>query len=452
MPFLPGLSVVFVGVVGGNSAKVDKQVQQVISTANIERTSVPAATVRTLARHADGSRELVEQMHVDGVIGGELVVEHHQLSLHLVVYNGEGVMKSYNEIAIAGRVLTKTELEVLHDNLIDEVSALVPKEKARPQPVIAPVARIEATPYKAAAKPSKKSAIADPFATAEIEMDAEPAPLAPSTRKAAAEPPHEAAPVETADASDSVSAAELEALTSGAETDQAATGVISTAAVSGDSLRLAAELGIGVTGRGFSPSPSTVAAYSASPVGAVHLAGHVQPTERTRLDASIERTLSMSTPLAGGAADTAMTRWEVDGAYTLVHGAIDVRGLLGIGHRSFSIDSIDPARSPDADYNYLIAGATAGLPIGEKITLEGIFAIEPVLGGNDATQMSFGSASRWAVDAGIAAEVRPMHHVFVRASLDYQRFSWSWDAAGTRGAGGAVDAYPSGMLSLGAQM
>jgi hypothetical protein len=147
-----------------------------------------------------------------------------------------------------------------------------------------------------------------------------------------------------------------------------------------------------------------------------------------------------------------MTRWEVDGAYTLVRGAVDVRGVLGLGHRSFAIDSIDPARSPDADYNYLIAGATAALPIGEKLTLEGSFAIEPVLGGNDATQMSFGAASRWAVDAGIAAEVRPMHHVFVRASLDYQRFSWSWDAAGTRGAGGAVDAYPSGMLSLGAQM
>ena len=37
-----------------------------------------------------------------------------------------------------------------------------------------------------------------------------------------------------------------------------------------------------------------------------------------------------------------------------------------------------------------------------------------------------------------------------RAGFDYQRFAWSWTIAGARGAGGAVDHYPSGTLSVGA--
>jgi hypothetical protein len=456
MPVLAGLSVVFVGITGGNAGKVDKQVQQVVSTAHVERANVPQATVRTLARHGEGSRELVSQLHVDGVIGGELVVDHGQLSLHLVIYDGAGAMKSYNEISIAGRTLTKDELSVLHDNIIDEVASLVPAEskKLRTQPAVAAtpapaakLAKAEKKPIKTPTKSPRKGALADPFATAEIEMEPTPsAPLASTT--------HEAAAVETADASTdgaAVSVDEMMAATAGAEVDPLAPTTIATSTLSPDSLHLAAELGFGVTGRNFAPGPATVAAYSSTPVGSLRAAGHVQPTARIRLDASIERTLSMTTPLAAGAAPTTMSRWEVAGSYTLVHGGIDLRANLGLGHRAFSIESIDPARSPDGDYSYLITGATAALPIGSKLVLEGTLAFEPVVGGTDATQMQFGGASRWAVDAGVAAEVRPIKHVFVRAAFDYQRFGWSWDSAGARGQGGAVDAYPSGMLSLGAQ-
>ena len=442
MPFLPALSVVFVGVVGGKTDKVDHQVQAVAESQHVVRMTVPAATVRTLARHGEGSRELVAKLHTDGVISGELVVDHGNLSLHLVIYGADGAMKSYNEMSLAGLSLSKEELEALRSNMADEVGNLIAAAPKAP-PVI--VAKLE--PKRATS--AKNAAIADPFATAEIEMDPTPAPVA--TRAVPQE--HEAAPVETASA-DAVSVAELEALTSGTDTPIDGGGGNPTtsvaASLSPQSLKLAAELGFGVASRSFSPGPATVAAYSSSPVGALRAAAHVQPTERTRLDASIEHTLSMSTPLAGGAAATTMSRWEVAGAYTLVHAAVDVRARVGLGHRSFSIASIDPARSPDGDYNYLIAGAGAVLPIGENLTLEGNLAFEPVLSGADSTEMSFGAASRWAVDAGVAAELRPVQHVFVRAALDYQRFGWSWDA-GARGQGGAVDAYPTGMLSLGAQ-
>ena len=412
MPFFPALSVVFVGVVGGKTDKVDHQVQTIVETEHVVRVKVPAATARTLARHGEGSRELVAKLHTDGVISGELVVDHGNLSLHLVIYGGDGAMKSYNEMSLASLSLSRDELEALRSNVADEVGNLIAG------PPTGPVA---------------------PVATAEIEM--EPAPA------------HAAAPVETASA-DAVSAAELEALTSGndAPIDAIGSGGVSitAAASAAETLELAAELGFGVASRSFSPGPATVAAYSSSPVGALRAAAHVKPTANTRLDASIERTMAMSTPLAGGTAATAMGRWEVAGSYTLVHAAVEVRARVGLGHRAFSIDSPDPARSPDGDYSYVIAGAAAALPIGEKLTLEGNLAFEPVVSGTDSTAMSFGAASRWAVDAGVAAELRPVQHLFVRAALDYQRFSWSWDA-GARGQGGAVDAYPTGMLSLGAQ-
>jgi hypothetical protein len=164
-----------------------------------------------------------------------------------------------------------------------------------------------------------------------------------------------------------------------------------------------------------------------------------------------ERTLQMQTPVADGMAGTAMSRWEIAGGYTVTHGTIEVAPTVGLGHRSFSIDSTDPSRSPDGDYSYLIAGATAKTSLGKKLSLRGLFAFEPVIGGAEPTEMAFGEATRWALDVGAAIELHPFAHVFARAAFDYQRFTLSWDAAQARGAGGAVDSYPSGTLSLGAE-
>ena len=108
-------------------------------------------------------------------------------------------------------------------------------------------------------------------------------------------------------------------------------------------------------------------------------------------------------------------------------------------------------RSPDNSYDYAIIGVTGGASLGHHLALRGIVAFEPVMSGTEPTEMAFGDASRWAVDVGGAVEFRPYAHLFARAALDYQRFSWSWNAAGARGAAGAVDEYPSGTLALGAE-
>jgi hypothetical protein len=64
--------------------------------------------------------------------------------------------------------------------------------------------------------------------------------------------------------------------------------------------------------------------------------------------------------------------------------------------------------------------------------------------------MTYGSARRLGVEGWAALEAHPHNHVFVRASFDYQQFSWAWSSQGALADSSASDAYPSGSLSVGA--
>src|SRR5262249_34839400 len=94
-------------------------------------------------------------------------------------------------------------------------------------------------------------------------------------------------------------------------------------------------------------------------------------------------------------------------------------------------------------------GAQASVPLGAHLAVKGVTLFEPVISGAESTEMALGDASRWALDVGASIELR-FAHVFARAGVDLQRFQWSWDMAGARGAGGAVDNYASGSVSVGA--
>jgi hypothetical protein len=254
--------------------------------------------------------------------------------------------------------------------------------------------------------------------------------------------------VQTADATDSVSAEDIEAVTGGGGGGGSDATTVTASAER--ELHLGASVGLGFASRSFAPGPMSIAGYSSSPVGAIRFDGHVQPTARIDLSALVERTLSMSSPVFNGTAATTIARWEIAASYALVRGRVTIAPVLGLGRRTFSIDSTDPARSPDGDYNYLIAGANASMSFGSKVRLLGVVAFEPVLWGVEPTEAALGEASRWAFDIGAALEVRPKPHVFLRAAADFQQFAWSWSMAGARGAGGAVDSYPSGTVSVGA--
>ena len=402
------LAVVFAGILGNQqeAGVIGHEVTAAISErAQLTPKPLPASQLRVLTHHGSGSRELVVKLHVDGLIGGELIDQDGGLTLRLVVYGPDGGLRSLNEIPLRHRMLSLDDLGVIRANLSDEVLALSPA--VTPAPV-------------AKAAPAAPPAPSEEIAAAPVET-------------ASAEAPEATTVTEPAPASDSVEAQSDD----GFQPDP--------------SLGLRLGAGLGVSSRTFLPGPSTVPGYASSAVATVNVAAQIRPTRRLALDALAERAVSMSTPMGNGTAATTMSRWEVSGDYDLRQGPIVIAARLGLGRRSFSIDSNDPGRSPNGEYNYAIVGATVSTQLGKRVSVRGLAAFEPVMWGSEPTEMAFGEASRWAFDLGAALEVRPREHVFARLAGDFQQFAWSWSRAGARGAGGAVDRYPTGSVSLGAE-
>jgi hypothetical protein len=458
------LAVVFVGIAGNKTEAVEHQLAPVLDHAGVTELAIPTGDLGALARHTDVAKEIVRNLHVDGLIGGALIAAKGKLTFRLVIYDADGNLKSLGETPLVGKKLSKDDLEVLGMNLDDEVAGLTKKHHPEPAPApapkpvspppvvvkaappppppvvvtkVAPVTQKPATKTATSAPPS--TGLADAFGD---DKDAPPGlgtPAAPAPRAET----HEAAAPAT-EVGDAVSLDDIESLTGGNE------GPTPIVAQASSTLHLHAGVGLGLAGRVFT-APAAVTSYSSTPVGAVQFAAGLEPTARTALDVTAERTLTMSSPVSNGMAATTMSRWEVTGAYRAVRGAIEISPTIGLGHRSFSIDSTDPSRSPDGDYSYLVLGAAFAKALGTHVALRGLVAFEPVLSGVEPTEMAFGEATRWALDVGAAIELRPIAHIFARAAVDYQRFAWSWDQAGARGAGGATDSYPSGTLSLGAE-
>jgi hypothetical protein len=434
MVILPTLAVAFAGIAGNDTRAVDRQIQSVFpAEVHVQAVKIPAPALRTLTRHGEGSREIVRKLHVDGLVGGELIAGRGGATLRIVIYDADGGLKSLNELPLAGHRLNKDELEVVRSNMSDDITALAATSPPVPPPTppAPPPAAIRATPPPERPKPAPKS-----------QPSPEPVPSTPEPKGAAPpEPAKAAAPIETADA---VGIDEIEAAVGGGG------GAAAPAPVATDALHLGAAVGLGVTGRSFEPGPAGVRGYASSPVPAVRFVAEVQPTAHTGLAVTVDRTLQMATPVEGGMAPTAMSRWELVGRYLLTSGAIRIGPELGMGRRTFAIDSTDPSRSPDGEYNYVIVGAAAAASIGDSLHIRGSLAFEPVVSGLEPTEAALGEASRWAFDLGVSVELRLHPHVFVRATADYQRFAWSWDMAGARGAGGAVDGYPTGAVAVGA--
>src|ERR1051326_4566076 len=120
----------------------------------------------------------------------------------------------------------------------------------------------------------------------------------------------------------------------------------------------------------------------------------------------------MATPVEGGMAATSMSRIEFVAGYALTTGSLRISPEVGLGRRTFSIDSDDPSRTPDGEYNYAIVGASASTAVGSSLVMRGGLAFEPVVSGAEPTEAALGEASRWAFDVGLAVEWRMQAHVF----------------------------------------
>ncbi len=131
MPFLPGLAIVFVGIVGGENTRVEQQVQLILQEHEVKATPLPPITLRSLAHPGRDAREIVRQMHVDGVVGGELVTNQGRVTLRLVVYDADGGLKSLTETSLTGPTLARDAITVLSSNLGDEVTALTVARRIR---------------------------------------------------------------------------------------------------------------------------------------------------------------------------------------------------------------------------------------------------------------------------------------------------------------------------------
>jgi hypothetical protein len=411
---LPWLAVMFGGILGNGNPEADRMSTEIVAAVrervDISTIKIPPKQLAAITHHSSGSREIVAKLHVDGLIGGELIDHDGTLTLRLVVYGGDGGMRSLSEITLKNRALGFGDFAAIRSNLSDEALALAPKPAPRPAPVVAKVA---------------------PRPEPEPEIEMEPASAAPPPEVADASPAvdDEPSPIE----------AVPEAITASAPTEED----------EDPALGLRVGAGLGFVARNFAPGPATVPGYSASPVGAVSFTAQIQPAKRLCLDLLVDRTLSMSTPMGDDMATTSMSRWEASADYSLHTGRVTVASRVGLGRRAFTIESNVAGRTPDSDYNYLILGAAASAALGHSVSLHGFAAFEPVLWGTEPTEMAFGEARRWAVDFGAALEIRPRAHMFARVAADLQRFAWSWEA-GDRGAGGAVDLFPSAMASVGA--
>lgn len=424
MPFLPGLAIVFVGAIGGGHPKLHEQLKTIVSEMHGSAKAIPSTSVAALTAHSSQTKAIVKKLHADGVVGFELVGDKE---LRAVTYGGDGSMRSYLELTLQNGALGRDDMKTLEDSIADDFSIA----KAGPP--------TKAAPAKAA---PVKSAPATPMAPLG-EDDETPGALGKSTPKRAPA----AAPVETADASADASV--------GAEAEAGpvdAGEVHASSKSSGPSgMHAGAVLGFGVVGRSFTPPPTSgIVSYGSSPVGMLSGEGFFSPTKNLNIRAFGETTMSMQTAMGGGvSAPTTITRWEATAGYAVTHGTVELSPVAGIGRRAFAIDSTATIRSPDGDYMYLIAGAVAAIPVANRVTLRGSALFQPCIGGAQPTEMMFGDASRYGLDLGASVEMR-WTHVFARAGIDWQHFSWAWDGADPGEAGGASDAYTSGSLAVGA--
>lgn len=392
MPLVAGLAVLVVGMVDSGHAKVDQQLMRLVHSMHMAEKVVPQSAAVSLARHAPSSAAIVKKLHASGALSFEVV---DGKEVHIATYGSDGTLKSYVELTLRGGALADDDLATVRQSMAEDfgVTPAAPAAAARPAAKAAP--KVEA-----AAPPPPRD-------------DAEPVPGVSETTTA------------PAPSSDGEVHAHVDR--------------------GGGSMRAGASLGFGAIARDLSTAPMTIKGFTSTPVPSIGFEGHFLPTPRVRLSVSGESTLVMHAAMRDGStASSSMSRYEGTVGYSVTGGKIELAPTVGFGSRSFSIDSADTARSPDSNYSYLIAGINAAVPLGGRLALRGNAFFEPAVGGAQSTTMTLGDASRWALALGTSLEMR-FTHVFARAGLDWQRWSWTWESYP-----GATDSYFSGTVSLGA--
>jgi hypothetical protein len=395
-------TVAFVGVVGPGAPRLERQLATLLAReAGAEEYALPQGSRDQLALRRPGAPQIVRAMEADAVVVARLTVENRFYSLRMLVYDKAGRVRGLFDVPLGQLALDRFALNLLRREFLPVVAEIAPNAAPREAPPV--VAR--------PAQPPPPQQHEQPAAQQQQEEEELPPPPPP--------PPGGHAP-----------AAEVHA---------------------GDFPGLMTELsvGLGIIGRTFTAAPQSVPGYTSQPVGALRLDGEARPVSWLALGFVFDRALQLTTQIGDETAPSSLTRWQAQalGRWPLALGSFDAG--LGVGQRTFSVESKNAMRTPDGDYGYAVLMARLEVDLIESLHGRVSLAYDPVLTGSQPLASSFGNAARWGFEGNLDVEFLPMPWLIIRAHGGWQRFSWSWAQAGARGAGGATDNYFDAVLSLG---
>jgi hypothetical protein len=389
--------IVFVGVIGSHHDAVEHQLGPSLDKAGVTELAIPDREKTAIVKHTAASKKVIKNLHVGGVIAGQLTGAGADRAFRVVIYDGEGNLTTDLESPIAASGLTKANIHTFEANIADIAAT--------------------GTPARRVAGKRKAAKVDDaPLSSSHTDDDAPPG-FADGGKEVA-----------TADDDDTTGAPVV--------VEQAPA-----PAHGGHRIHVRVGLTAGITGRNLAPDPNTVLKYNSTPVPTGGFEGVVGIGERARVEGSFEHTLVMHTDVGGGSVSTGIGHGELLASYDVLHGNVKVAPAVGFGMRYFAMDTDSNARSPDLEYQYAILGATVAKPIGARWLVRGLAAFEPVVGG---LAPGMPAPSRWGFDVGASLEIH-VKHVFARAAVSYQSFASSWSMVGS-----ATDAYPSGTVGAGA--
>ncbi|MBU1239474.1 hypothetical protein KKF84_04855 [Myxococcota bacterium] len=123
---------------------------------------------------------------------------------------------------------------------------------------------------------------------------------------------------------------------------------------------------------------------------------------------------------------------------------IVIGGKLGYQSRAWTFDTNDVIDVPGVSYSMFELGAFARLNVVSKVLIEGSLSmLLPLDAGEIVSADYYGEASLFGLKFAGLVGYRVMPNVEITASFEFNRFSFSFNDAGTRNANGAVDQYMS---------
>ena len=400
MMLLPLLDVVFVGLVGADPGHVQNQLGTLLAKDSVTQKSAPAADINALTHQTAASPGVCKKIGADGIVASEIVVQHGQHSLVVVVYDGTGNLLSMSETPFAGKALAAGDLQMIQDNLGDDVAKLVNKGK------------------KTAKKDAAKKAPAPVAATAPMTAKSRTRAQAPRSEDdpLAGTKPHTAAPPDR----------RRHRRRAGRERHR------------DRDARSRRRVARPRPARRHRPRHQS---SRASRPGRRnhrlrHLGRRLGPRRRRRRDR----------PAPHRRRD--VRAHDLDAHRNALGDRPDVNHPLGGPRRLRSPPRHGQGRAAgrlrpprvESHHHRSDGDAERRLPLPRhrrhrdrravvEITLFGSLAYEPVLGGVDIANNTLGDASRWGIDLAAGVEVRPVTHIYVRAVGEYQSFAWSWQMA-----------------------